>query len=780
MSVVSKIILFVLVVIGLLIGGGVYLQKQMTPQRVREYLIPLLETSLDRKVALGKVEIGLLSGITVYDLVIKQQDSADDFLTVRRVDLYYEWWPLLTGRFVVNQVALDQPAVSVFRQSDGQYNFSDLVNSKQQKRASYRDKSVAVANELFSVLVKKVTIQGGSLSFVDAKENSKTPYRYKLSQLNLNVRDLNFEQAFPFDLSLRFNDAQLDLSGHYDFALNSGDLLVHLSSLDLIPLAPYYRQLLPGKLGAGKLTLNVEADFQPGQLSSKGKISVADFDFSAHALRRVAIKDIDVSADYSIVFDRRTRQLNIATLLLKLADIGMTLDGNIDLAAPSPVLDMVLWLNKVDLRSVLNSVPASLMRDYRKYSLAGIVDGRVTLQGSVDKPGKLFRSAQLSLDDVQLSTEHLRLGLAGEISYLNDSFKTDDLSLSYGNQTLQLRVDARKGGGGIFKGTFTLAADVFDCNEVLGAAHVSGTSSTGINAEAGSEIGSFDLPLDLVGSLTANSVKYRNLVLDHVYADAQVHNNRLRLQNISINFGNGRIKGESNLNLGVPGLAYSGDVQLDDIDLSALYEGLYPNGIYHLSGTMRLDTTFSGYGTRKTSVLKALNMQGSVRVNNGVVRGFPVIDSVADFVGGDGLRDVTFRSLHGQYQVANNIIHQNSQLEGSQLRIASQGIIDLGSYVNFKLDTRVAPRVLRRSGAVADALAMFIDDQGWGMIPLEVQGYLGDLKVRPDAAVIKQKVADKAKQEVLNNLSEQLNKNDSVQEGVQEMLDNTLNKLFGK
>ena len=778
MAFVVKIGVFFLIVAGLLVGGGIYLQKQMTPERVREYMLPLLESSLERKVELGKVEIGLLSGITVDDLKIKQrQKDTEDFISIGQVVLHYQLWPLLTGRFVINQVVLDSPVIAVSRFHDGSYNFSDLISANQRQRSFYREKSVAVANDLFSLLIKKVTIQDGSIVLLDAIDSGNTPYRYKFTQFNLNVRDFTFEEGFPFDVSTRFNDAQLDLSGQYDFSRHKGDLIVHLSPLDLIPFTPYYRDFFPGKLGAGRLGLNIEVAIEPDQFSSKGKVTLGELDLS---VKRSVVKKADLSADYSIVFDHRTRRLSIATLMLSFDDIETTVDGFVDFTSKAPVVDLSIWLNKFDLREVMARLPEPLIRDYQKYSLAGTVNGRVSLQGGVDQPARLFRSARLNLGDVQISTEKLRLGLSGDVSYLNDKLKTNDLFLSYGNQVLQLSLDARKGDGGIFKGTFSIAADRFDCNEVIGAANVSQRSSVDPYNGQSEDAASFDLPLDLIGSMSANTIKYRNLVLDHAFADAQIHNNRLRLQNVRINLGNGRIKGESTLNLGVKGLAYSGDVQLNDVDLSELYQGLYPDGRFNPSGSLRLNTTFSGYGARKESLLKALNMQGSLHIDDGVVRGFPVLDSVARFIGGEELRGASFDTLQGQYQVANNIVNQASHIAGSRIRVSTQGNIDLDGYANLKLDARIAPKVLRRSGVVADVLASLTDDQGWGMIPLQVNGPMGGLKVGADREVIEQLMANKAKQELLDKLSEEAASGMPAQEGVQEMLDNTLNKLFGR
>ncbi len=778
MSTVVKIIVFLLLLIGLIVGGGVYLQHQMTPERVRDYITPLLESSLERKVSLGEIEIGLLSGITVSDLKIKKQHSeTDDFVTVQQVNLHYQLWSLVTGHIVVNEVALINPVISVQRYHDGRYNFSDLINKNQSHRSSsYKEKSVAIANDIFSLLVEKVVIQDGSLVFLDAADNKKTPYRYKLSQLNINVRNFTLDEKFPFDLSVQFNDAQLDLSGHYNLALKSGDFVVHLTPLDLIPLSPYYRKQIPGKVGAGKLGLNVEFDVTPERLISKGKVSLDDLDVAIDA---TAFRSIDLSADYSISYDHSTERMSISTFIFNFAGIETSFDGSVDLASSSPVIDLSMVLKQFDLRQLMNVLPQSLIRNVKKYSLAGTLDGRVDLEGAINQPAELFKSARLSLADVQVSTETLRLGVSGDLSYFNDLLKTDGLSISYGNQVMSLTLDAKKSTGGIFKGSFDLNTDLFDFNEVIGSANVSAQPEDIPRNDSVADLGPFHLPLDMIGTLSARSIKYRNLVLDQVYADAQIKNNRLRLQNMRLNLGNGRIKAESNLNLAVPGLAYSGDIQVTDMDVAALYQGLYPYSGYEPSGILRLNTTFSGYGTRQDRLLRALNMQGSFLVSDGQLLGFPILDNIANFIGGDDLRRVSFDDFSGQFQVANNTVEQSSQVNGSRMRVGCRGNIDLNGYTNLAIDTRIAPEVSRRSGVVADVLSNFSDEQGWGIIPLKISGPFERVKVSPNLTLIEQMVATRARQELLDKLSNSQQQDATVQDGVKKMLDNTLNKLFG-
>ncbi len=783
MSLPAKIGLFFVFLVALAIGLVVYLQSQLTPEKVRETLLPLVESTVGRNVDVGRVQLGLFSGITVDNLSIKQlHRDEDDFISVRQVRLHYQFLPLLTGHFVVNDVVLDAPVISINRFADGSFNFSDLLPGAGRAEPSgpVREKVTSLSQDIFRLLVKEVSIIGGVVQYTDAYQNPKAPYRYRLDRLNLQIRDLTLDSSFPIDASVRFNEAQLDVSGHYDLSRHSGDLVLHLTPLDLVPLAPYYRKELPGKLGAGKLSLNLEVDFTPGHYSSKGKVSLDGLDLTLDRLADAPFKNTTLAADYSVGFSSAERLLEVSTLLVKLNDIGLSIDGDLNLSADSPYLNLNLWLQELDLRRMMASLPKNLIRDYQKYSFAGQVDGRIALQGPPGQLAELFQSARLSLNDVQVSTEQLRLGLNGEIAYRDGALKTTDLGLTYGNQSALLTLAVKRQGKAFYQGGFSLAADTLDGNELTGGGDGIGGHEGGDGLSRETEIGPFDLPVDLTGTVSIGKVLYRDLALENVTADARLRDNRLRLENIRAAVGNGRIRGNSSLDLGVRGLSYTGAVQVRDMGLGALYQGLYPEGQQNVSGILALDSTFGGYGTRKPTLLRALTAQGTAEVVDGSLRGFPVADAVAVFLGGEELRGLTFQSLTGRYQLVNGVISQGSSLTGSKVRMTSQGTIDLKGDLNLKVDSRVAPKVLRRSGTVSDVMASLTDEQGWGRIPLVVRGRLERPRVQPDTSAIEGMLLKRAKDKVADKISEGLRSDDAAQEGVRDLLDNTLNRLFGR
>jgi AsmA protein len=52
----------------------------LTEERVKALVIPQAESALGRDVAIGDIQIGLLSGITIRDFLIKEADGQNNFV----------------------------------------------------------------------------------------------------------------------------------------------------------------------------------------------------------------------------------------------------------------------------------------------------------------------------------------------------------------------------------------------------------------------------------------------------------------------------------------------------------------------------------------------------------------------------------------------------------------------------------------------------------------------------------------------------------------------------
>ncbi|NOQ41267.1 MAG: DUF748 domain-containing protein, partial [Desulfuromusa sp.] len=539
MSTPVKVGVFIVATLAILaIALTVLIKTQVTQEKIRETLIPLVEKSLQRNVDVGEISIGLFSGISVADLKVLQKDAEVEFFSVKLVELYYQFWPLLTGRVVVDHVLLDQPKINIIRMPDGRFNFSDLlpeatVDGKNTVTPDKNDSSVTLP-AAFNLLVKEVNIKAGELQYVDRFTNARSPFRYAVNQLNFKARQITLDKPFPVDFSAVVNGSTIDISGNYDYSRQTGDLTIHLAPLDLVQFAPYYRDNFPGKLGSAQLALNLEVDIQPDQISSKGKITFDDVDLVLKKFPDTALKKVRLGADYALNYNTDKQLLDISTLLLNFNDINFGAEGEFDLSASEPFLVFTLLFDQFDLREVMQSLPLELSRDYQKYSFAGLVDGRIDLAGKLDSGINLVKSVELNLYDVRASSENLRAGISGEVTYIDKVFQTENLRLQYGDQQVKLQVKAEKSPDNLFRGDFTLTADTLNLNKILpepalvvkdNPPNDSGVTKVEHRKTLADDIGPFDILVDMVGTLSINRLIYKKLNIDKVTADLSLKNN---------------------------------------------------------------------------------------------------------------------------------------------------------------------------------------------------------------------------------------------------------------
>ncbi|WP_243689459.1 DUF748 domain-containing protein [Geotalea toluenoxydans] len=90
-----------------------------------------------------------------------EKTGADPFVQAEQVKLKYRFWPLLTGRVVVDQVVLDTPKIRVIRLPDGTFNYSDLMAKKEPAPAPQPTK------EGINLLISRVALLKGAVHYED-------------------------------------------------------------------------------------------------------------------------------------------------------------------------------------------------------------------------------------------------------------------------------------------------------------------------------------------------------------------------------------------------------------------------------------------------------------------------------------------------------------------------------------------------------------------------------------------------------------------------------------
>ncbi len=763
-------------------------KTQLTPEMVRKTLLPLVEKSLHRSVDFGEIEIGIFSGISVADLTVSDKNGAGELFSVESLELHYQLWPLFTGNVVIDQVLLNHPQIFVSRLPDGNFNFSDLLPQSHGDGApgtADSDKGAAVSASTFSLLVKEVNVIDAELLYVDKFINAKSPYRYSLNQLNLKARQISLDRPFPIDISAVVNGANIDISGNYDFSSATGDLTLHLSPLDLVKFAPYYREFIPGKLGSGKLALNLEVDISTDAISSKGKIECNDVDLVLTDYPDASMQKAELMVNYAINYDLNGQLLQISTLLFDFNGVDVGAEGEVNFSTTDPYLVFSLTLDQFDLREAMQNLPLDLLRDYQKYSFAGMIDGRIGLAGPLSSGADLFKTASFSLLDVRASAENIRAGVSGDISYAENVLQTDNLQLQYGDQQAQMQLTAKKVND-LLKGSFKVTAQILDINKLLPDAPVTVDDNVNPDESKNSsrqvdEIGPFDLPVEMIGTMAIDRLIYKKLNIDKVTADLSLKDNHLSIGELSGRIGNGDFNGSAVVNLGVKGLAYNGAMTLRQPNISTLINGLTTATKQSTSGALQWHNSFSGHGTIVDELLQVLSVKGEYRLHKGEVRGSQLVEGLAIFLGSSDLKAISFNSFTGEYFLQNGVANFGGFLDSSKIKLTPAGTVSVAGDLDVKLDALFAPETINKLGIGKKIKEVLVDSDGWGRLPMQVRGTIDAPVFGFDDSAVQRMVVDKATERVSEKLLEKIapDLGESV-EPMKQLLDDTLNKLFSK
>ncbi|MEF9426021.1 MAG: AsmA family protein [Candidatus Mariimomonas ferrooxydans] len=308
----KKILLICIVLIAVIIIALTALIKiYVTAERVRAFIIPRAEKALNRKVNIGEINIGLFKGIEVKDLVIKEADEKNNFLSSKHFVLKYRLLPLLSKKVIIDEVKLISPEIRIERDRKGKFNFED-IGQKQGPSEEKEKKQADAQNGLpVSLLVKKIEIIDARLSFVDLKK--ELPYIKGSVNISTEIKSSGRNKIFT--------------AGNMDLRLD--EIIIHKTP------AKHIRDLNVGLKYA--VSMNLESD--------SIRIDTADLkvqEISASVTG--AITNLGTSPKINIAVSiPETQVKNIQKSLKSFTDIkGLSLSGSLkaDLKLTGPVKEI--------------------------------------------------------------------------------------------------------------------------------------------------------------------------------------------------------------------------------------------------------------------------------------------------------------------------------------------------------------------------------------------------------------------------------------------------------
>ena len=165
----ALLIVFSILIIAV-VALTIIIKVYITPEKVKSFLVPVAENTLGRKVTVGEIKIGLLKGIEVRDLAIKEADGSTDFLKSGEFVLKYSLLPLLSKKVVINELRIISPDLRIIRDKDGKYNFESIGRSEETGEVKEKAGTAEPGGLPVSLLINSIVLKDSSFTFIDHKE----------------------------------------------------------------------------------------------------------------------------------------------------------------------------------------------------------------------------------------------------------------------------------------------------------------------------------------------------------------------------------------------------------------------------------------------------------------------------------------------------------------------------------------------------------------------------------------------------------------------------------
>jgi uncharacterized protein involved in outer membrane biogenesis len=258
MKKISIIVLAIFVIVLIVIGGlTLFAGSYLTDERIRSYIIEAAEKSLGRKVTLSTIQVSIFKGITVNSFEIKEKDSAEPFVKAEEFLIKYQLLPLLSKSLVIDEIRLVNSSISLRKNADGSFNFSDITGKQGDKET---EKEAESDSDL------PVNLQVRSLSL----KNTVIEYAEPAGQLSKAKILINA------DLGIASPSANV-ISSKGSFSLALAEALLNGNSRPLKDLSAEGTYKITIDLSAKKIDIpEVKAEIAKVPVTMKGNVSYAD------------------------------------------------------------------------------------------------------------------------------------------------------------------------------------------------------------------------------------------------------------------------------------------------------------------------------------------------------------------------------------------------------------------------------------------------------------------------------------------------------------------------
>lgn len=262
-----------LVLLTVIAGGIIYLNKVVLPVKIKALIISSLETATEKKVSLEALEFNIFKGLVLKNLSLS--DGTQTLLSIREASCAFLIPPLFKKNIVIPAIRIDSPVIFLERRSNNTFEMVDLILNAPSQEAKGE----------FKVFIYKISIENGRIDFQD--DTLSPAFSKSINNLDLLLR-LSLPASVKFNLSAEIAGAHpIKLQGSGEFKIPAKELIAQIKIRDFAAqeFSAYYKDsgisILEGA-NDGALNLNFKDNIlnaglvmqNKGLAVSKDKIAV--------------------------------------------------------------------------------------------------------------------------------------------------------------------------------------------------------------------------------------------------------------------------------------------------------------------------------------------------------------------------------------------------------------------------------------------------------------------------------------------------------------------------
>ena len=232
------------------------------PGIIKEQLIVNLEKIVARKIEVKSISLNPYTfELNVNKLIVHGRAGERTFAGAKDIDVNIDPLALLMGHFKVKLIEITAPFITIHKNQDCQFNFTDLLITNEK---NLLEENTDAKTQLPKILVGKFSIVHGTVNFID--ESGSEPFEASLEPIDFRLRDFSTMKEHDNQLSLH---VEIDDGAYIDYRgkINSLDPLrleggLELHSGRLYTQWKYFRDSLGFIVADGALdaSLNYSAD----------------------------------------------------------------------------------------------------------------------------------------------------------------------------------------------------------------------------------------------------------------------------------------------------------------------------------------------------------------------------------------------------------------------------------------------------------------------------------------------------------------------------------------